>query len=466
MLGCYGNRQINTPNIDRLAAQGVLFNYCVSSSPSCTPYRGMLLSGQHPLRNGALTNDMQMLPGNGNYFAEVLRDAGYRTGYVGKWHLYGGDRNRPIPSGPFRYGFDDEFLSNNCTMVFDKEHAYYWDADGKRQLYGDWEPNGQTRQALHLIDQYAEAENPFALFISWHPPHNWQGIEKYPVPDELAKLYDPDTIRVRDNCADNAERREAYRGHMAMCTNLDTNFGLLMDKLEEKGVADNTIVVYTSDHGDMMMSHGYIGNKGRPQNESIRVPLVIRYPQKLTPRRSDLLVGTLDLMPTLLDLMDVRSPATCEGFNLAEAMIRGDDNAVESQPLFLFPHDWRGVYTRRYTYSFYVPTNSPSWWSGGPERWKTNPHMSPPQLNCLFDRQADPLEMHNLYDDPGSQALREKLHRQTLVWMEKFGDKGWSYPEIATRAVVPEDLVNDRRCALALPGGEGRLRGRPIDFMK
>jgi hypothetical protein len=92
--------------------------------------------------------------------------------------------------------------------------------------------------------------------------------------------------------------------------------------------------------------------------------------------------------------------------------------------------------------------------------------MSPKQLNCLFDRQADPLELHNLYDDPDSQALREDLHRQTLAWMEKFGDKGWSYPEIATRAVVPEDLVNDRRCALALPGGEGRLRGRPIDFMK
>ena len=127
MLGCYGNRQIITPHLDALAAEGVRFNHCVSSQPVCTPFRGMLLTGQHPLRSGAFKNDVRIVPGQGHYFGEVLRDAGYRLGYFGKWHLYGGDRNRPIPPGPYRYGFDHEFLSNNCTLLFDAQHAYYWD---------------------------------------------------------------------------------------------------------------------------------------------------------------------------------------------------------------------------------------------------------------------------------------------------------------------------------------------------
>ena len=106
MLGCYGNTDIQTPNLDRLARAGVRFNHCISNSPVCTPYRGILFSGQHPLNQGAIQNDLQMLPGKGTYFAEVLRDAGYRTGYYGKWHLYGGDRERGIPAGACRYGFD------------------------------------------------------------------------------------------------------------------------------------------------------------------------------------------------------------------------------------------------------------------------------------------------------------------------------------------------------------------------
>jgi arylsulfatase A-like enzyme len=105
MLGCSGNTQIITPNVDALAADGIRFTYCISSDPVCTPARAMLLSGQHPLKCGAFTNDVQMLPDNGTTFAEALHQAGYATGYVGKWHLLGGDRRRGVPAGPLRYGF-------------------------------------------------------------------------------------------------------------------------------------------------------------------------------------------------------------------------------------------------------------------------------------------------------------------------------------------------------------------------
>jgi arylsulfatase A-like enzyme len=456
MLGCYGNTQIDTPNIDRLAGEGVRFKRCISNSPVCTPYRGILLSGQHPLWTGALGNDLQMVPGNGKYFGEVLRDAGYRMGYFGKWHLYGGDRVRAIPPGPYRYGFDGTFLSNNCTLIYDKERAYYWDANGRRQLYGDWEPYAQTRQAMQFIDEGTE-KSPFALFLSWHPPHNWQGAERYPAPEELLREYDPERIKVRGNCEDTAERREAYRGHMAMCTSVDTCVGWLMRKLQDAGLADNTIVVYTSDHGDLLMSHGLRGNKGRVENESIHVPLIIHWPKRLKPRVSDMAVGTLDLMPTLLSMLGEATPETCQGRNLGSEIQQGQDARTESLPLFLMVHDWRGVYTDRYTYSFSVPTSNPSWWN------QVNGHDSETH-NRLFDREADPLEKRNLFNDPAHRKLRDRLHQQTLAWMSKFHDRGLSYADIVTRLEYEDDLTADRERRL-LRSGTGRLRGRPIDFL-
>lgn len=456
MAGCYGNRQIHTPNVDRLAKQGVRFERCISNSPVCTPYRGLLLTGQHSLWTGAIGNDLQIVPGNGKYFGEVLRDAGYRMGYFGKWHLHGGDRVRPIPAGPYRYGFDGEFLSNNCTTLFDKERAYYWDEKGEKRLYGDWEPYEQTRQAMRFLDK-AKQDEPFALFVSWHPPHNWQGLEKYPAPIELLKEYDPAAIQLRGNCQDTPERREAYQGHMAMCTSVDTCVGWIMKKLEEKGLAENTILVYTSDHGDLLLSHGLTGNKGRVENESMHVPLIVRWPQRLKPRVSDMAVGGLDLMPTLLGMAGIQPPDTCHGRNLASAVLSGKDASFESIPLFLMVHDWRGVYTPRYTYSFAVPAPTTNWWNLLPGR-DSDSH------NRLFDRDNDPLEKKNLFHDPAHRKLRDHLHQMTLAWMKKFGDKGLSYPEIVARVEEQDDLALDRQRMLTRKG-KGKLKGRPIDLL-
>ena len=230
MLGCYGSKDVISPNLDRLAADGVRFNHCVSNSPVCTPYRGILMTGQHPLHCGAMINDVQILPGEGNYLGEVLRDAGYRMGYFGKWHLYGGERKRPIPPGPLRYGFDHEFLTNNCTLLYDAERAYFWDAQGEKQLCGDWEPYVQTRHAMEFVDRHKD--RPFALFLSWHPPHNWgRAHEGYLAPDDCLALYDPEKLHLRPHAEDTPEVRQKYQGHMAMITSLDHAFGELNERL-------------------------------------------------------------------------------------------------------------------------------------------------------------------------------------------------------------------------------------------
>src|SRR5262249_20462677 len=249
--------------------------------------------------------------------------------------------------------------------IFDAERAYYWDERGEKRLYGEWEPYGQARHAIEFIDE--NASQPFALFVSWHPPHNWTGPAKrsgpedtYAAPEELKRLYDPASIKLRGNCEDTPLHRAFYRGYMAMCTGIDRAFGMILDKLEEKGLTRDTLVVFTSDHGDTLRSHGLTHNKMRPEVESARVPLLLRYPGKLQPRASDLLVGTLDLMPTLLSLLGIKPPSTCQGKDLSAAIMQRRDNEVESVPFFLFPLDWRGLYTRRYTYSFDTNQGRPS----------------------------------------------------------------------------------------------------------
>ncbi len=447
MLGCYGNNQIITPNIDRLAAEGVRFNHCVSSSPVCTPYRGMLMSGQHPLYNGCMVNDMQMLPGNGNHFGEILRDKGYRMGYIGKWHLYGGLRNRPIPAGMLRYGFDHEFLSNNCTVDFRAESAFYWDEHGKRVKFDKWEPDGQTDQALAFIDRHAGKELPFALFISWHPPHDNIGGKGYIAPVKYKELYDPAKIKLRPGCADTPRSRTEYQGYMAMCTNIDDNFGRLMKKLDEKGIRDNTLVVYTSDHGDLLRSHGiHDWHKSVPEHVSCRVPLIVRWPGKLSPRVSEMLVGTMDLMPTVLGVLDIQPPKTCQGGNYASSLMKGNDEDTEYVPLFFWGEksDWRGVYTHRYTYAF-------------------EPEGATRGVNVLYDRQEDPHELKNLFASPDHRKVRDEMHALTKQSMARFRDQHVPF-DVAKQKIY---LDSDAARARWSPHGakSGALQGRPVDLL-
>jgi len=350
MLGCYGNQGIITPNIDKLATGGVQFNHAVSNCPVCTPYRAMLMSGQHPLYNGCVVNDLRILPGKGKYFAEVLRNNGYTTGYFGKWHLYGGDRKRPVQPGANRCGFDGDFRTNNCTLEFGPNKAFYWDEKGERVKFDRWEPFGQTQQALDFIE--TNDHKPFAAFVSWHAPHNWRTENGYSAPQKYMDLYDPDKINLRPSCEDTPENRKKYQGYMAMCTSLDDAVGQIVAKLREKHVLDNTIIVYTSDHGDILQSYGINHHKCRPEAISCRVPLIISRPGRIDPYRSDLLIGALDLMPTLLGLMDLPIPNTCQGRNLSDAIVNRKHDVIESVPLFSWFYNWRGIYTRRYTYSF------------------------------------------------------------------------------------------------------------------
>lgn len=479
MLGCAGNDQIITPNLDRFAAEGLRFTQCVSQQPVCTPFRSMLLSGQHTLCNGCLTNDLRMLPGKGNYFGEVLGDAGYCMGYIGKWHLLGGDRKRPIPPGPLRYGFDGTFLSNNCTMDFRPGHAYFWNERGEKEIFDEWEPYAQTRQAMEFLEQ-CSADEPFALFLSWHAPHDHFVDGKavgYTAPAELMAKYERDAIRFRPNTDEElfAQRqkrfpgysgqsdnlRDDYHGYYAMCTGIDIAFGWLMDKLEEKGLDRNTIVVFTSDHGcslgawtadiqdlvrrknltpEQAMKGVYCGTKGTPHDWSSRTPLLVRWPGRIDPGVSDVLFGTLDFMPTLLGMMNLRIPSVCQGTDLSAHLLRGADPKVSSMPIF---STWyRGVQTPRYTYA-----------TSGPGR------------GWLWDREKDPWQMHNLFDDKNYADIRQDLHKQTLAYLERFDDH-FPNPRALTAITMGLSPDADPKEVQRAIDTQGVPQGRPIDLAR
>ena len=427
MMGCSGNAQVQTPNMDRLSGEGTHFTHCFSNSPVCSPYRAMLLSGMHTFHNGVISNDLTMIPGKGKYFGEVLRDAGYRTGYFGKWHLLGGNRVRPIPRGELRYGFDGDFLSNNCTTLFDAGSAYYWNDRGEKTMYGDWEPYAQSRQACAFLDRQS-AGHPFALFLSWHPPHDHGKRDQYFVYDtlpDLMALYEKCDPRIRPNTAalDASERRkQQYRAYMAQTTGIDRALGMVLDKLRQKGFEKDTLVVYTTDHGDCLGAYGWHASaKNIPQDCSSRVPFLIRYPGVVPRRRSGLLMGTLDLMPTLLGLMGLEVPSTCQGRNFSAAIRRGDDRASDSVPLVMFhpgPEEYRGVITREWTFA---------------AQRADKPYH--PLMNVLYDRREDPHQLRNRFGDPAAAPAQKRMMELTREWMDRFGDLFVSYDEIMASGI-------------------------------
>lgn len=454
MLGCYGNPDILTPNLDAFARDSIRFDHCMSSSPVCTPFRGMLLSGQHPLYNGAVHNDVPMLANNGEYFGHVLTAAGYRTGYVGKWHLLGHERDRPVPPGPMRYGFDGTFLTNNCHVDYRPGHCYYWDDDGQKIFFDEWEVDGQTRQAVDFLDS-CTTDAPFSLFVSWHPPHDI-GLDPdtltflYHTEPYLMALYDPAKIQLRPSAEDTPEIRAAYHGYYAMCSGIDRAFGRLIDKLKSKGLYENTLIVFTSDHGDNLHSYGYRIAKDHPEDTSARVPLLMRLPGASAPRTSDLLLGSLDLMPTLLGLLGIKPPSTCQGRDLEQAIRNSDDDAVESVPLFFHNPAWSGAATRDITYGF-----------GELEHFCLDPQgrrtLRRVPVRALYDRRLDPHQMDNLFGQPQHADLEEHMRRLAAEWREVFGDPGGiGLRELAPLYQLPSGHYPE---STADPG----FRGRPID---
>lgn len=406
-MGCAGNDEVSTPHLDRLAAEGVRFDQAVANAPVCTPSRGIMLTGRYPLEHRATLNDLPL--GDVPTIADVLGAQGYRTGYVGKWHLDGVPRTRFTPPGPRRHGFE-YWAAYNCSHQYFRPDKYYLD-DPEPVLIDGYEPEVQTDLACAFIRD--NADQPFALYLSWGPPHDPYSQ----VPEKYRQRYDAQAITHRPNADVATINPEAHRfdpdrtlaDYYAAITALDDQAGRLLDVLDETGTAEDTIVVFTSDHGDMLWSHGMM-KKQQPWEESVRIPLIVRWPAGVPAGVvSDALISTVDYVPTLLGLMGAPSLSTA-GSDLS-ALVRGEDvNGPESAFLMdIRPVDegarqglseWRGVRTSRYTYAERL----------GREPW------------LLYDNDADPYQLVNLVDDPEHVSVRVELAAELGRWLEVAQD--------------------------------------------
>lgn len=407
-VGCYGNPDVRTPMLDRLAAEGVRCTHAHANMAVCTPARGSLLTGCWPQRHRALGNDLPVDPQSPS-IARALNAAGYACAYAGKWHLGGIPRSRFVPPGPERLGFDAFWVSWNCHHRY-FQPKYYLDTPEPIVLEGVYEPVVQTDLALDWLarQRTTAPEQPWCLFLSYGPPHS----PYRPLPPGMEDAYDPATLTLRPNCADTPQARQDLADYYAHVTALDTQIARLVDYLQRTGQLEDTLVVYSSDHGTLLESHGH-RYKQWPYEESIGIPLIARFGDRLPQGRVDeLLIGIVDYAPTLLGLLGVPVPAEMQGHDLSSYLVDPEADRSDA-PAAVYLQEatagdqavaqgmvpWRGVRTSRYTYARSVH---------GP--W------------LAFDNQEDPYQQRNLIDEPASAAVCDALDQTTQAWMKAIGD--------------------------------------------
>lgn len=389
--GYAGNRDVITPTLDRLAEEAVKFTTAVSTMPVCSPYRASLLTGQYPLTHGLFMNDAKFNP-EANTMGKIFKSAGYNTAYIGKWHLDGNGRSAYIPPER-RQGFD-YWKVLECTHTYNKS-LYYANQDTTPSVWPGYDAYYQMLDALDYIKNNAHGEKPFLLVLSWGPPH----APYETAPEEYKTAYNDRDIQLRPNVPEEFydKAQKDIKGYYAHINALDEYLDSLLSTIQKTGIEKNTIFVFTSDHGDLLYSHGKI-KKQQPYDESILVPFLLKYPGLKEKSKGiiDIPINTQDILPTLLGLSGIEIPGTVEGKDFTP-MIKGyekmDDNAALIAcitPFGQWPRarggvEYRGVRTKRYTYA------------------KT---LNGPWL--LFDNKTDPFQLNNLIGNPEYEALQKE----------------------------------------------------------
>ncbi|MCY4022914.1 MAG: sulfatase-like hydrolase/transferase [Anaerolineaceae bacterium] len=401
--GYAGNEQVATPHLDRLAGRSVNFTHAVSGWPVCSPWRGSLLTGQYPLTHGIFVNDVP-LADSGTGLGEAFSQAGYDTAWIGKWHIDGHGRSEYIPPER-RHGFD-YWKTLECTHEYNCS-AYYEGNGREKRFWEGYDAIAQTRDAQRYL-RARDGDRPFLLVLSWGPPHNPYET----APEAYRRRYRPEDINLRPNVPEESAReaREWLAGYYAHCTALDDCAAALLETLAETGLDDNTILVFTSDHGDMLGSQGTV-RKQRPWEESIRVPFLLRCPG-VAARESDALINAPDIMPTLLGLCDVPLPASVEGLDFSDHIRHSSPDPSDGAALLACYHpfgewtrnvggrEFRGLRTRRHTYTRTLE---------GP--WQ------------LYDNEEDPWQLQNRIDDPACGDLCLQLDERLTEMLARQGDE-------------------------------------------
>jgi arylsulfatase A-like enzyme len=453
-LACYGNRQIQTPHLNRLADESTIFEHAYVTQPVCSPARASLMTGLYPHACG-VTRCNVPLPTDLPTLADLVSDE-YTCAHMGKWHL--GDEIFAQHGFSRWVGSEDtyrRFYSTPERLAHLSDYHHFLAAAGYEP---DAESLGQKVYSRHMAASLEEphtkaaflgqqaarfladvGDRPFVLVVSYlepHPPHT----------GPLNDLYDPAALpagpafrrkpaantsllnRVMAAYYGESEEygidlrteagwREVRARYWGNITLVDRSVGTILQSLEENGLAEDTIVVYTSDHGEMAGDHGILG-KTVLYEEAIRVPLLLRVPAMgREQRRVEGNFSHIDLLPTLLELLGEPLPNHLQGTSRA-SVLNGTESLAENHVTI----QWNNRDGHPLPGEAEVNREMSTPWRSviSPDRWKLN--LSAHDQCELYDLNTDPAELVNLYDDPGQQDRVQALTREILQWQATFGD--------------------------------------------
>lgn len=443
-IGCAHADPVITPNMDAFSREATYCDHAFSTFPLCTAHRASLMTGRYPLSMGIFTNCKtglaMRLPDEEIGVGQMLQSAGYQTGYIGKWHLDEPEVNHNphpesgasewdafTPPGIRRHGF--EYWLSYGTYDYHM-HPHYWHDTPKAIRPEEWSVAYETDRAIDYIRNIRDKNKPFALYVSWNPPHSI--YEE--VPQKYLELYPSVTWKAnvslknlhhhtgeKASCT-TKEFNQMLRQYYAAVSGLDDNFGRLITCLKEEGLYDDTVVVLSADHGNMMGSHSLMG-KHVWYEESIRIPLIIRVPgnQKRICRTC---IGSVDQTPTVLGLLGVSIPDSVEGRDLSCFLLDDREDLEHSSFLCACPgrkvfldafkkaekdpkdFGWRGIRTQDFTYVMELGYD-----------------VVPKPARYLYCTAADPQQMHPLLlEIPENKRIAKHLEKQVLRWMESQKD--------------------------------------------
>jgi len=418
-LGYRDDPNAHTPNIDRLARDGVRFDAAVAGAPWCSPFRGALLTGMYPNQNG-VTQTPSALDPSIPTIATPFREAGYHTAYVGKWHVDGSNSRSHYVPPQRRGGFDYWLGYENCNAQYDV-FVYGSDNEEPTRLDG-YETDALTDRFVAHLEQrvQSDVDQPFFGVLSVQPPH-----DPYTAPADFSGRRNAADIQFRPNVPDVPWVRDKaafdLSGYYAQIENLDWNLGRLRDALRRLNIDRETYICFFSDHGDCHGSHAYF-HKSSPWEESIRIPCLIGSVHGSGLSRGgvcDAVVNHVDLAPTTLGLCGITPPSGMVGFDYSRNVVgkgrpeyrdepqridEPDSAYLQQIPAKLHKHGidrpWRGIVTR--------------------DGWKYV--VLPHQPWLMFNLNDDPYELANVAHNTAFADKRQALHERLAAWVERTGD--------------------------------------------
>ncbi len=444
VLGIYGDPNISTPNIDRLANKGVRFQNACSTYPICVPFRFSLITGEYAHSRFVPAIEWRMSPAE-RTIADEFNEGGYHTIYLGKWHLYGGHSLLPkhshkkankTPVPPSHQGRWQKWLGFEIANDF-FDWYYFEDDDPTPKQIKKYQTDGLFDLAIDYLGKQVNSDKPFFCILSVEPPH-FTLSNKWAPDDLIAKWQEktiqfPPNFHVEDNykvpglkikeeksLINSKSSIDQLKAYYAMVENLDMNVGRMLEFLEKSGLKEDTIVVFVADHGEMGGAHNVINIlKDHPFEESIGIPLIVYDPKNC--EQSGQVINeptcTEDLFPTLLGLAGLIPKNEKLGLDLTP-LIKGDKNKLPREGVLLeFVHDlragaffpyhdiyWRGFRSKRYKYTVLGDA------ARGGKPWQ------------FFDLENDPYEMNNLIKNPEYEGEIKRHHELLRNRLIETGD--------------------------------------------